>query len=78
MYILKLYMDIVCQPVYSVYSITSTEISYSVSEISKLGLNVNWNNVFYKKAVLWSRSRKEPELLAGARISKFQLRLQVS
>jgi hypothetical protein len=32
-----------------------------------------------KKAVLWSRSRKEPELLAGAGagipVSKFRLRL---
>jgi hypothetical protein len=29
-------------------------------------------------AVLWSRSRKELELLAGARILKFRLQLQVS
>jgi hypothetical protein len=43
---------------------------------------VNRNKKGQKKAVLWSRSHKEPELLAGAGagagMSKFRLRLRVS
>jgi mevalonate kinase len=43
----KLSMNIVCQTVYSVYSTMFTEICCTVSELSQLGLNVNWNNFFF-------------------------------
>ncbi len=71
-------MDIVCQPAYSVYSITSTEICCTVSELSQWATFLYVLLKLYKKGCAYSSIEKYFEaLLCSLTVLKISFREKI-